>query len=80
MVEQSSVFVLAQKVLSKWGPVMKMTLDIVNVLIHAVASALGVGPLIAGLTMSEHQELLGVVKTDFDDAVLEIERYISPTF
>lgn len=59
-------------------PVIKLTLEIVNVFLHAGASAIGVGPLIPGLTLSEHQELLGVLKKDFD-AVLKIERYLIQT-
>lgn len=55
-------------------PVIKLTVKIVDLIVHAAALSLGVGALIPGLSLPEQMELLVVLKEDFGTFELETER------
>lgn len=61
------MFVLKQDFVKGHGAAIKLSLKVVNVLVHAAACGFGAGSLIPHLNLSEHEELFGVLKADIQD-------------
>lgn len=52
--------------MKRLGPALKLSLKVVNILVHLAALGFGAGTLIPNLSLSEHEKLLDVFREDLE--------------